>query len=251
MGKLLSQSDTCNLGFGSRTRLSNLLRMAIMSQHRFFPLVCLLVLASCKTRFDFDDNGQKLSTDSGSSGAGAGADANPEPTDAPQTDSGYSYEACESLCARHGQSCERDWLRCVECNDNDDCRHNGRPPYCYEHRCIQCLSNGDCPGSEPRTCVFGECRPGCDSPDDCTSVGAKDCHDRVCCSCYNDNDCPASAAKHCLLPGWYCVACTDDTQCGGATPRCHPSTHTCVACRDGRDCPSGCCDTTTHTCDAN
>ncbi|MGE5785032.1 MAG: hypothetical protein ACM3ZE_10590 [Myxococcales bacterium] len=60
----------------------------------------------------------------------------------------------------------------------------------------------------------------------------------------------AAPAPHCQDPN-HCVACVDNAQCGGASPVCAPTTHSCVGCLVDGDCKESSkplCNTATNMC---
>lgn len=91
-------------------------------------------------------------------------------------------------------------------------------------------------------CALGllACSPGLDPmPADGSMIdggtdgsGATDAHAPCNAAC-------AGATPHCLTsPAEMCVACRDDGDCSGVTPRCEPTSHACVACVASADCTS-------------
>jgi len=218
--------------------------------------LCVMITGSgCNHRFDFDEDGNGSTFGTGGVASISDAAVAGRTWGGSGPDAGSERDHCASYCEQHGQVCTSDdELSCVECNLDGDCDHAERPRCSGRtHTCVACFTSTDCKGSLPRTCVAGECRPACTygaSDDACGGGEHTYCNSSdVCCSCDSDHDCAGSpSTPRCLLPGWYCVACTSSSQCSGATPRCDPVSHACVACAEGHDCPSGCCDTETHTC---
>lgn len=67
------------------------------------------------------------------------------------------------------------------------------------------------------------------------------------------NPCGATCAEptpECDVATGECVACIDDSRCGGEAPLCDPTTHQCVKCLDDTSCGSAAprCDPETHEC---
>ena len=152
-----------------------------------------------------------------------------------------------------GQSCAPEWNVCVECNQDSDCTADPNRPRCSaDRRCVQCKTNNDCPAGNLCVATNYECRPACNigaSDDVCASIENDWCGVLgVCAECDRDIECVNSGHGNRCLDCGYCVQCRLDADCHGVTPKCDPVIHQCVECSDGRNCPSGCCDQSTHQC---
>lgn len=116
---------------------------------------------------------------------------------------------------------------CVECRDSVDCGAN-RVCNTFTHLCTEpqqgCTSDGDCDGDTRCDTIKGSC---------------VDCLDNL--------DCPDGSACDQLTRT--CEAqqgCVNDGDCAGAV--CDPDSRVCVECFVGAHCPSGQCDSVSHTC---
>jgi hypothetical protein len=197
--------------------------------------VCLVsVIGSCNPNFAFDPS---------STGAMGG--------DSGVVDGG-TYEQCAARCATWGQVCAPEWLVCVECNADSDCSGAGRRRcWVEDHRCVACATDTDCAAGQHCVSQTGECRTACtyaSADDACTGLGEQCGDSNVCLSCDDDQECTSTnRGRHCLPGCGYCVVCLTNSDCDAGL-KCDSVIHTCVACRDGRDCKSGCCDVSSHTC---
>jgi hypothetical protein len=192
--------------------------------------------AACNPNFEFDV------PDAGLIAAAGGG----------QDDAG-TYEDCVARCATWGQFCAADWGVCVECNTDADCTGAGkRRCWAEDHRCVACATDTDCATGQHCVSQTGECRTACiySSSDDSCATDGEWCGDsNVCMSCDRDVECVTSnRGKRCLPGCGYCVGCLSDLDCADTGLKCDSVTHTCVACRDGRDCASGCCNIANHSC---
>lgn len=188
----------------------------------------------CNPSFEFDVPGAGRSAGVGGSDAG-------------------TYEECAARCATWGQFCAPEWLVCVECNTDGDCTGPGkRRCWVEDHRCVECATDTDCATGQHCVSQTGECRTACNyasTDDQCGSAGEWCSDSNVCQSCDNDQECTSSnLGKRCLPGCGYCVACLTDLDCAGTGLKCDTVVHSCVVCRDGRDCGSGCCDIAINTC---
>mgnify|MGYP001015669730 CR=1 FL=1 len=110
---------------------------------------------------------------------------------------------------------------CVQCRDNNDCSSTPTTPKCDSttRTCVQCLANTDC-----------------------GSKNAAFCSSNMCIPCTLSTQCHFTTEKKCLTAATpaLCVQCISDSDCGStsATPKCHPTTNTCVACLDSTHCTS-------------
>ncbi len=100
--------------------------------------------------------------------------------------------------------------------------------------CVECINNRDCPLDNP-TCTSNYCGS-CYSDDDCSRIGepVRFCNifDGNCfrAECVFSSECTNPAVPYCQRDineedYMHCVACTDDSQCGGTF--CDTTTHTC------------------------
>ncbi len=190
---------------------------------------------------------------------------------------------------------------CVPENPNDcisdsDCEDPEFPRCDNEGNCVQqCINDIDCPlagqvcvdnhcvtpGCSPETCPQGQwcdtgdgqCKPGCDSNDDCVppetcNYVSHQCGQTDCCGgCDSDHYCDTLSctcadkcdASHPCPTGFDCQPdgmcwCTDAGCPAGS--HCDAGTHQCVQdtveCTSNADCPSGwTCNLTTNTCESS
>jgi len=205
---------------------------------RFGRIVWLLAgigVAGCNQSFAFDVHG----ADAGASVGGS-------------SDAG-SYDLCQARCDTWNQVCASEWMVCVECNSDTDCTAPGRRRcWAEDHRCVACTTDTDCAAGEHCVSQTGECRIACNysgGDDACGSEGEHCSNSNVCLTCDRDVECAGSSrGSHCLPGAGYCVACVKDADCLSTGLTCDTVTHSCVACKDGRDCSSGCCNVVSHSC---
>ena len=210
-----------------------------MTQHKKRALYFALAFVGygCNPNFEFDvsDGGQLANV-----GGGGAFDA-------------AAYNRCVTRCATWGQFCSQDWMVCVECNTDTDCSGTGkRRCWVEDHRCVACATDTDCAAGQHCVSQTGECRTACNytsSEDVCNTEGERCGDSNVCLSCEHDDECTTTGRGKWCLPGCgYCVGCLTDLDCAGTGLKCDTVNHTCVVCKDGRDCESGCCDIPNHTC---
>ncbi|MFO0598814.1 MAG: hypothetical protein U0228_26140 [Myxococcaceae bacterium] len=138
----------------------------------------------------------------------------------------------ESSCAQtcgSGLVCDASLQRCVECRRHTDCPSS--TPVCDDskRRCLPCKGAMGCAAGQE--CRDSVCVVACNDASPCAAF-ASGCVDGVCAQCAGEDECPSG---HCVLGR--CVACRENGDCAGATPRCQPWTGTCVACLGPEDCP--------------
>ena len=232
--------------------------------HRNVSILGLAVACfGCNARFNFDVPDASLSAASGGSttaGGFGGSNAGGQSPGGTGVTGGASgvdagtLAACTARCANYGQLCAPDWLACVECNQDSDWSGAGkRRCWLEDHRCVACATNVDCATGQLCASQFGECRTACNhaaSMDDVCAADNERCSDiNICIVCSTDAECTSKGlGLHCLPGTGYCVACTSNSDCSGATPYCDTVAHSCVVCTDGRQCASGACDIANHRC---
>ncbi|MEM7446843.1 MAG: hypothetical protein AAF355_01220 [Myxococcota bacterium] len=135
-----------------------------------------------------------------------------------------------------------------ECTGDDEC--SGPTPVCVLGECVACGEDSDC--TDPAT-------PACNDPSQTTLFSMRAAA-YTCVGCLGDGDCTDPATPVCYGLGsgedglgegapsvLTCVACREDSHCGGATPACNnPSrpalfsmraaAYTCVGCLEDDDC---------------
>ncbi len=138
--------------------------------------------------------------------------------DQPKCPSGEVCNVAAGVCVECGVNadcvnpsvpvCDPATQTCVGCVDNRDC-HDASKPLCdpVTHTCAQCIQDAQCPAGQ--VCRNDACIAGCTA----------------------QHPCPIGSV--CNPQNGQCVACVDDGQCGGATPKCDVATHTCVQCLPG------------------
>ncbi|MDH5674368.1 MAG: DUF3344 domain-containing protein [Myxococcales bacterium] len=173
---------------------------------------------------------------------------------------------CDDLSGAVGSCVTEDCVDDGDCSDPLPICDTGAVP----NRCVQCLLDQDCEvgticdTAGDKTCV--QCTA--ENSTACSSAGAGTaCLDSGSCGCTGDADCGGnqsgrvcdSSVSRCTVgcrgeggngcPATLvctsssseigqCVACLDDADCGGDTPRCDTSSELCVQCLDASDCGS-------------
>ncbi len=71
-----------------------------------------------------------------------------------------------------------------------------------------------------------------------------------CVACVSSKECPSADKPVCDSASATCRGCAKDTECGGATPKCHIPAGACVQCVGDTDCPAArpVCDSASRTC---
>lgn len=158
-------------------------------------------------------------------------------------------------------------LRCVQCDDHDDCAGHPAGEYCVENACASCDLETDagCSSEAPacvnvappeatalyecrecdETCAEGVCLEfecvECATSTDCASPSAAECSpENTCVPCTTHAACEThEGTPFCDNPSGVCVACRTDDDCTEAagTPACDPAEHKCVECTNDSHCP--------------
>lgn len=144
-------------------------------------------------------------------------------------------------------------LVCKLCNTDFECVQGSEcattAPFCLEGKCVTCRTNTDCEGERRFCSDKGQCVT-CRRDSDCETDTAPQCEDGLCVACFcsrSDAKKPYCRKKDADL-SVECVGCLKDEHCKAPTPRCDPSTYTCIAacskdvdCAPGQSCKDGNC----------
>jgi hypothetical protein len=121
---------------------------------------------------------------------------------------------------------------CVACSDSTQCP--GTTPICDRtlgDQCRACATSSECPAGRSVCLPSGACV-------ECTAANAGACTGVACLA---NTDCGGST-PFCSPSSGVCVACLSSNECSGVTPICNPVSSTCRACTADVECAPGVCD---------